>query len=60
MVFDPTYPHVDMSDFEVCDWKNFYGNVEEEIPLDGPELRGKEVDLHLYVDSDHAEEKLTQ
>jgi hypothetical protein len=60
MVFDPTYPHVDMSDFKICDWKNFYGNVEEAIPTDAPESRGKEVDLRLYVDSDHAGEKLTR
>jgi hypothetical protein len=59
-VFDPTYPHVDMSDFKICDWKNFYGNVEEAIPTDAPESRGKEVDLRLYVDSDHAGEKLTR
>jgi hypothetical protein len=60
MVFDPTYPHVDMSDFKICDWKNFYGDVEEAIPTDAPESRGKEVDLRLYVDSDHAGEKLTR
>jgi hypothetical protein len=51
---------VDMSDFKVCDEKNFDGNVEEAIPLDAPESRGKEVDLRLYVDSDHAKEKQTR
>jgi hypothetical protein len=60
MVFDPTYPKVDMNDFKDCDWKNFYGNVKEAIPLDAPESRGKEVDLRLYVDSDHAGEQLTR
>jgi hypothetical protein len=60
MVFDPTYPSIDMSDFKQCDWKNFYGNVKEAIPPDAPEPRGKDVDLRLYCDSDHAGEKLTR
>jgi hypothetical protein len=60
MVFDPTYPTIDMNDFKECDWKNFYGNVKEAIPTDAPEPRGKEVDLRLYCDSDHAGEKLTR
>ena len=60
MVFDPTYPAIDMSNFKECDWKNFYGNVKEPVPLNAPEPRGKEVDLRLYVDSDHAGEKRTR
>jgi hypothetical protein len=60
MVFDPTYPSIDMSDFKQFDWRNFYGNVKEAIPPDAPEPRGKEVDLRLYCDSDHAGEKLTR
>jgi hypothetical protein len=35
----------------------FYGNVEEAIPPDMPPPLGKEVDLHMMVDSDHAREK---
>ena len=60
MVFDPTYPEIDMNDFKECDWKNFYGDVQEPIPMNAPEARGKDVDLRLYVDSDHAGEKLTR
>jgi hypothetical protein len=30
------------------------------IPSDAPVPRGKEVDLHLFVDSDHAGEQLTR
>ena len=40
MVFDPSIPTIDMSTFKVCDWKNFYGDVKEAIPLDMPEPRG--------------------
>jgi hypothetical protein len=58
MVFDPTYPEIDMSVFQEHDWTNFYGNVKEAIPPDRPNPRGKEVDLRMYVDSDHAGDKL--
>ena len=60
MCFDPTYPEVDMSAFKECDWKTFYGEVGEPIPPNAPKASGKEVNLRLYVDSDHAEEELTR
>jgi hypothetical protein len=28
VVFDPTYPMIDMSDFKECDWKQFYGGIK--------------------------------
>jgi hypothetical protein len=37
-----------------------YGDVKEIIPSDAPLSRGKEVDLRLFVDSDHAGEKFTR
>jgi hypothetical protein len=60
MVFDPTYPVIDASVFKTCDWKEFYGNVKEAIPLDMPEPLGKDIDLRLYVDSDHAGDQLAR
>jgi hypothetical protein len=60
IVFDPTYPDVDMSIFQEHEWKSVYGNVQEPIPLDKPEPRGKEVDIRLYVDSDHAGDERTR
>ena len=59
MAYDPSYPTIDMDAFKPNDWKSFYGNVEESIPSNAPEPRGKDVDLRLYVDSDHAGEKHT-
>jgi hypothetical protein len=53
-------PTIDMNAFKPKDWKIFYGNVEESIPSNAPEPRGKNVDLRLYVDSDHAGEKRTR
>jgi hypothetical protein len=59
-VFDPTYPAVDMGTFIKTDWKSMYGDVKEMIPSDAPIPRGKEVDLRLFVDSDHAGEQFTR
>ena len=54
MVFDPTYPQIDVSSFPEHDWKHNYGDVKESMPPNAPEPLGKEVDLRLYVDSDFA------
>ncbi len=37
-----------------------HGNVEEAIPPDMPPPLGKDIDLRMMVDSDHAREKRTQ
>jgi hypothetical protein len=60
VVFDPTYPSVDMGTFIKTDWKSMYGDVKEMITSDAPVSRGKEVDLRLFVDSDHAGDQLTR
>ena len=60
LVFDPTYPEIDMSVFKECDWKHFYGDIKEAIPLNAPKPRGKEVDLRMFVDSDHAGDSMTR
>ena len=59
LVFDPTYPKIDESIFKDCDWKDFYGYVEEAIPPNAPNPCGKDVDLWATVDSDHAGDKET-
>jgi hypothetical protein len=60
VVFDPTHPAVDMGTFIKTDWKSMYGDVKEMIPSDAHVPRGKEVDLRLFVDSDHAGEQFTR
>jgi hypothetical protein len=60
VVFDPTYPSVDMGAFIKNDWKSMYGNVKEMIPPDAPDPHGKEVDFRLLVDSDNAGEQFTR
>ena len=60
MVLYPTYPTIDMSMFPDHDWCGFYGEVKEGIPHNAPGPRGKEVNLRIFVDSDHAGDKLTR
>jgi hypothetical protein len=60
LIFDPTYPEIDLASFKDHEWKDFYGNVKEPIPSNAPAPRGKEVDLRLFVDSDHAGDKMTR
>ncbi len=59
-IFDPTYPDIDQTAFPSFDWTEFYGNVEEAIPPNMPPPLGKDVDLCMMVDSDHAGEKRTR
>ena len=59
MAFDPMYPEIDMSSFKEHEWINFYGEVEEAVPPNAPEARGKEVDICLYVDSDYSNDRFT-
>jgi hypothetical protein len=60
MVFDPSYPEIDEGVFVNCDWKDYYPGAKEQISPNAPEPRGKEVDLRMYVDSDHAGDQTTR
>jgi hypothetical protein len=41
VVFDPTYPTVDMGTFIKTDWKSMYGDVKDMLPSNAPVPRGK-------------------
>jgi hypothetical protein len=58
LAFDPTYPEIDGRFNDGTDWKSFYGDVKEPMPPNMPEPRGKELIVRLFVDSDHAGDKL--
>jgi hypothetical protein len=60
VVIDTTYTDVDMDTLVKTDWKLMYGDVKENIHSDSPVYRGKEVDLHLFVDSDLDGEQFTR
>ncbi len=57
LIFDPTYPDIDQTAFLSFEWTEFYGKEEEAIPPDMPPPLGKDIDLRMMVDSDHAGEK---
>jgi hypothetical protein len=58
IVFDPSYHVVDMTSFKTeCKWKAFFGGAREATPPNAPTPRGKDVDLHVFVNSDHAGDK---
>ncbi len=59
LCMDPTYPATDSTQFPICDWSEFYGEVEEPIPPNAPKAIGKVVDLHMFVNSDHAGDQRT-
>jgi hypothetical protein len=42
------------------DWKPMYGYVKEATPPNAPVRRGKEIDLRLFVEYDHAGEHFTR
>jgi hypothetical protein len=56
VVFDPTYTEIDMRAFIKTNWNPMYGDIKEAIAPNAPVTRGKSIDLHLFVDSDHAGE----
>ena len=60
LALDPSYPEIDMRVFHQADWTDFYGDVKETIPDNAPEQRGKPIILRASVDSDHANEKVSQ
>jgi hypothetical protein len=59
LIFDPAYPDIDLDSFPSFNWTEFYGDVTEAIPTDMPKPLGKEVDIRMMVDSDHAGDKQT-
>ncbi len=57
LVFDPTYPKIDMTMLSKKTWKEFDGNIQEATPDNMPKALGKPVDIRKWVDSDHTGEK---
>jgi hypothetical protein len=43
-----------MDYFPQFDWTKIYNNIKKAIPVDMPEPLGKDVDVHMMYDSDHA------
>ena len=60
MVFDPTYLSIDKTKLQEHEWKCLYGDVKEAIPNNCPKPLRREVDLRMFVDSDHATDETTR
>jgi hypothetical protein len=58
MAFDPCYPVIDLNKFRTdANWVEFYGEMEEPIPLDAPKVRGKTTYMRLFCDAYFAGDK---
>ena len=56
LVFDPTRVELDESSFAevgIDGWKDFYGDMVEELPPRMPTPQGRPVDITCYVDANH-------
>ncbi len=60
MVFDDAYINWNDSDFTVYYSTDFYGRVQEDIPLNAPTPLGKAVQLNVFVNANHARNKITR
>ena len=60
LMFDPSYPDIDHSNFQEYDWTDFYECAVEAITPNAPLLTGNQVDLHMLIDSNHAGNKWTR
>ena len=58
-MYDLLYPEIDYDVFEKCDWSEFYRDAKEAIPVNTPEPQGKKVDICMFVDNDHAGDKVS-
>eukprot|EP00804_Cyclotella_cryptica_P024391 CCRYP_018575-RA/>CCRYP_018575-RA protein AED:0.15 eAED:0.15 QI:0/0/0/1/0/0/4/0/667 len=60
LIFDPMEPDVGGSNFVECDWSNFYPGASEALPPNAPKPLGKGVTLCMFVDSNHAGDKVSR
>jgi hypothetical protein len=60
LALDATKPDIDESAFQEVDWKDFYGEVEEELPPKMPEPLGRPVTISCFVNANHAGNVVTR
>ena len=60
MVFDDGYLNWKDSNFADHDWTDFYHDAIEDIPSNAPAPRGMPVQINVFVDADHAGNKVTR
>jgi hypothetical protein len=61
IAYDPKCPDIDERIFHHnAEWKEFYGDVTEELPPNMPEPRGRSVTISAFVDANHAGNIITR
>ena len=63
IVFDAGMPMVDESAFRnvpPSEWKDFYGDLAEELPYNMPDPKGRSVRISCFVDANHAGNVVTR
>jgi hypothetical protein len=60
LIFDPMEPDVGDSNFVECDWSDFYPGASKALPPNAPKPLGKGVTLRMFVDSNHASDKVSR
>ncbi len=60
LVFDPRVVDWDESQFQKFDWTDFYKDACESIPPNAPPPRGNPVQMNVFVDADHAGNRVTR
>lgn len=60
LFIDHDYPKVLEEMFQNFDWVDFYKDDKEDIPMKLPQALSSEVDIHCFVDTSHACDKVTR
>ena len=59
LIFNPKELNVRISDFVEYAWSDFYAGAQEAIPPNAPKPLGKGITSQLFVDSNHAGDKVS-
>jgi hypothetical protein len=61
LTYDSKCPNIDERIFHCnADWKEFYGDVEKELPPNMPKPGGRSVTISSFVDANHAGNVITR
>jgi hypothetical protein len=61
LAYDSKCPDIDERFFHHnAEWKEFYGDITEELPPNMPEPRGRSVIISAFVDANHAGNVITR
>ena len=58
--FDPTYPVIDINQFDKKNLITLYGNIREGIPKNASQARGKNCIMVVFVNEDHVGDLITR